>query len=652
VTLGIRRKLILIIACTLFFVLGVHTYLQLNLQQAAFDDELHKRTALLKENLNQKALSQAETLTRLASEDIASYNLFSLINKINQAVQDTEELEYIVILNKLNKVYVHTSQPEQQQNTYIPKKHDSTSIDHTKENLSYTVTTISQAANPPPHNEDMPDIEDFARHTFTEPDKKAILMEFKLPIKIEETQWGNIILAYSLSKLSKQISQSQLDNQRRQEELTVKTFYFASAILIIAYVFTSQLSKRLIAPIITLGSFAKDLSQGNFSRAHSISTTGNDELSRLTRNFSDMAIKLENSYQQLEDYNQTLEKDVSQRTHELNNKNLELTKALKDLEESQQQLIHSEKMAALGQLIAGIAHEINTPLGAIQASVGNSSQYLALFNQYLPEFLANSSPAEHLLLCTLLEKAQHGTILSTREERKAKRKLIHLLDEQCIDKTEELAEMLVDMEMTAHIPQLLPSLCSSTSYSIVELAYNLTGISRNNETIQTAIGRASKVVFALKNFTHHDHSGNMVNSNINDGIKTVLILYRSLLKQGCEVIEHYGKIPTIDCYPDELNQVWTNLIHNALHAMQNKGILTISTTFIDDQLLISFTDTGTGIPLEVQPKIYESFFTTKPAGEGSGLGLGICKRIIDKHNGDIDFSSKIGETTFIVTLPV
>lgn len=650
--LGIRRKLILIIACTLFFVLGVHTYLQLNLQQAAFDDELHKRTALLKENLNQKALAQAETLTRLASEDIASYNLFSLINKINQAVQDTEELEYIVILNKLNKVYVHTAQPEQQQNAYIPNKHDSPSIEHTKENLSYTVTTINQGKIPYPHKADISDIENFARQAFTEKYKKSILMEFKLPINIEETQWGNIILAYSLSKLNRQIIQSQLDNQHRQEDLTVKTFYFASAILIIAYIFISQLSKRLIAPIITLGSFAKDLAQGNFSRVHTISTKGNDELSRLTRNFSDMAIKLENSYQQLEDYNQTLEKDVSQRTHELNNKNLELTKALKDLEESQQQLIHSEKMAALGQLIAGIAHEINTPLGAIQASVGNSSQYLSLFNQFLPEFLANSSPTEHLLLCTLLEKAQHGTILSTREERKAKRELIDLMDEKNIDKTEDLAEMLVDMEMTSHIPQLLPSLGSSNSYSIVELAYNLTGISRNNETIQTAIGRASKVVFALKNFTHHDHSGNMVNSNINEGIKTVLILYRSLLKQGCEVIEHYGEIPNIDCYPDELNQVWTNLIHNALHAMQNKGILTIETKVKNDHLLISFTDTGTGIPETVQPKIYDSFFTTKPAGEGSGLGLGICKRIIDKHNGHIDFNSVPGTTTFTVTLAI
>jgi len=144
----------------------------------------------------------------------------------------------------------------------------------------------------------------------------------------------------------------------------------------------------------------------------------------------------------------------------------------------------------------------------------------------------------------------------------------------------------------------------------------------------------------------------MISSDINEGVHTVLVLYQSLLKQGCEVVECFGTLPVTHCYPDELNQVWTNLIHNALHAMQNKGVLTIKTQCEEQNIIVSITDNGSGIPSEVQPKIYDSFFTTKPAGEGSGLGLGICKRIIDKHNGSIDFISEPGRTTFRVVIPV
>ena len=199
---------------------------------------------------------------------------------------------------------------------------------------------------------------------------------------------------------------------------------------------------------------------------------------------------------------------------------------------------------------------------------------------------------------------------------------------------------------------IIPSLSLPEGFNIVEFAHRISGVGRNSETIRTAVGRASKVVFALKHFAHHDNSGHKISSDLNQGIHTVLVLYQSLLKQGCEVIEHYGQLPTINCYPDELNQVWTNLIHNALHAMQNKGVLTIDTKIEKQTITVSITDNGSGIPLDIQPKIYDSFFTTKPAGEGSGLGLGICKRIMDKHDGAIDFTSEPGRTTFIVTLPV
>ena len=141
--------------------------------------------------------------------------------------------------------------------------------------------------------------------------------------------------------------------------------------------------------------------------------------------------------------------------------------------------------------------------------------------------------------------------------------------------------------------------------------------------------------------------------NITEGIETVLTLYQNQIKQGVEVVRNYqAQLPAVLCYPDELNQVWTNLIHNALQAMDNQGTLTIDAVQQDTSVLVKITDSGKGIPPEILPKIFEPFFTTKPAGEGSGLGLDIVKKIIEKHQGKIDVESVPGTTAFTVSLPI
>jgi signal transduction histidine kinase len=160
------------------------------------------------------------------------------------------------------------------------------------------------------------------------------------------------------------------------------------------------------------------------------------------------------------------------------------------------------------------------------------------------------------------------------------------------------------------------------------------------------------VVFALKNFARMDHSGEMVKSNIIDGIETVLTLYYNQLKQGVEVSRDYAEIPQIYCFPDELNQIWTNLLHNALQAMQHKGKLNIAVSLDSTNVVVSITDSGSGIPPEIQDKIFQPFFTTKPAGEGTGLGLDIVNRIVEKHKGKITVSSIPGKTTFNIYLPI
>ncbi len=159
-------------------------------------------------------------------------------------------------------------------------------------------------------------------------------------------------------------------------------------------------------------------------------------------------------------------------------------------------------------------------------------------------------------------------------------------------------------------------------------------------------------MFALKTYARYDPAGEKAQANIIEGIETVLTLYQNQLKQGVELVRRYENLPSVLCYPDELNQVWTNLIHNALQAMDYKGTLAIVAMVKENNILIQITDNGEGIPLDIQSKIFEPFFTTKPAGEGSGLGLDIVKKIIAKHEGTIDVESVPGETTFTVSLPI
>ncbi|NJK74400.1 MAG: GHKL domain-containing protein [Microcoleus sp. SU_5_6] len=144
----------------------------------------------------------------------------------------------------------------------------------------------------------------------------------------------------------------------------------------------------------------------------------------------------------------------------------------------------------------------------------------------------------------------------------------------------------------------------------------------------------------------------MIQADIIDGIETVLTLYQNNLKHGVEVLRNFQKIEPILCYPDRLNQVWTNLIHNALQAMDNRGTLTLDVSQDNDLIKVAVTDSGKGIPPEILPKIFEPFFTTKPPGEGTGLGLDIVSKIVDKHGGKMEVASVPGKTTFTVFLPV
>ena len=165
--------------------------------------------------------------------------------------------------------------------------------------------------------------------------------------------------------------------------------------------------------------------------------------------------------------------------------------------------------------------------------------------------------------------------------------------------------------------------------------------------------RVAKIIFALKSFSRFGGVQVWTESDLREGLETVLTIYQNQIKHGIELVRSFEDLPPVRCLPDEINQVWTNLVHNALQAMDHKGTLTLGLRRNGDNALVSVTDTGCGMTPEVRARIFDAFFTTKPAGEGTGLGLDIVRKIIEKHGGKIDVASEVGRgSTFTVSLPI
>ncbi len=372
------------------------------------------------------------------------------------------------------------------------------------------------------------------------------------------------------------------------------------------------------------------------------------EFGILSQEFNNMAGQISEQQEKLISLNQQLEQRVTERTSQLNDKIDELTRTRKEL-------IQSEKMAALGQLVAGIAHEINTPLGAINSSAGTLSNGLTQVLKQFPKLLKILTSTQQESFFILLEhSSQNQTVLTSKEKRAAKKIIIAELQQKEIKNPRNFADTFISLGVCSQVGQYSSLLQAENSEFIFEIAYKISTLTRSTDNIITAVGRASKIIFALKTFARYDQNSEKIAVDLQKGLETIFTLYHNQLKHGVELIKEYDdNINNIFGYPDELNQVWTNILHNALQAMDYKGSLKVTITGQDNYAVISMTDSGEGMSAEIKEKIFTPFFTTKSAGEGSGLGLDIVKKIIEKHKGKIEVESEIGKgTTFSVWLPI
>jgi signal transduction histidine kinase len=278
-----------------------------------------------------------------------------------------------------------------------------------------------------------------------------------------------------------------------------------------------------------------------------------------------------------------------------------LEQANLQLKSSQTALVQSEKMASLGQMVAGIAHEINTPLGYVQNNVTMGQELFQQIRVMIAEYEA--------LVDNLLDE-------QTSE--------VHIAAQM-----QQIAGMRADVNAQEMLGEM-HGLMDDSIYGI---------------------GQISELVLNLKNFSRMDAAATEAVS-LNDCIESALNIGRNILKHKVEVTKQLGELPPITCAPSQFNQVFLNLFTNAAHAMQEQGTLHIESWFGDDAVHIRVTDNGKGIPPENLARIFDPFFTTKPVGEGTGLGLAITHQIIQKHGGRISVDSRVGEgTCFLITLP-
>lgn len=309
---------------------------------------------------------------------------------------------------------------------------------------------------------------------------------------------------------------------------------------------------------------------------------------------------LDEMSKELNERNRDLRKELAERKETeiaLQKEKAEQDALIRKLAAAQEQLLQSEKLASIGQLAAGVAHEINNPVGYVSANLGSLEKYLLDLFSLLDAYDASLAqlPSDHPVLAAISVSKKQFDLEFLRED----------------------------------IPVLM-------------------------RESKEGLTRVRKIVQDLREFSHSDE-GKFTWSNLHEGIDSTLNIVNNEIKYKADVIKEYGDIPQVQCNLSQLNQVFMNLLVNASHAIDGRGTITIRSGLEADKqhVWIEIGDTGCGIPQENFNRIFDPFFTTKAVGKGTGLGLSLSYGIIQRHNGRIDLKSEVGVgTTFRITLPI
>ena len=418
-------------------------------------------------------------------------------------------------------------------------------------------------------------------------------------IKVGETLFGRVEIGLDVDSINQSVKRV------RTWTLTLAAIelgLIALCSFLLGSYLMSQL-KQLRAGARHLGAAVKDKNYQNIS----VKVRGKDELSELAEAFNQLVelLKEENTHRErvegeLKELNSLLEVKVKQRTSLLNQKNFQLEEANKDLKEAQVQLLQAEKMASVGQLAAGVAHEINNPVGFVNSNMHTLSEYVSTYQMIFQQ---------------LNDVLLKDTAIHQDEAIKQLRNIIQQQDMEFINS--DISELITDSK--------------------------------------DGLIRVAEIVKGLKLFSRVD-SDEMQSYNLNDCVRTTLAMVNNQLKYICSVETHLGSIPHIMMNMGKISQVVTNLLINAGQAIESTGVqgtITITTRELDGYIELSVQDTGCGIESSHLDKLFNPFFTTKPEGQGTGLGLSISFGIAQEHGGTLHASSKDGEgSCFTLCLPI
>jgi signal transduction histidine kinase len=316
-----------------------------------------------------------------------------------------------------------------------------------------------------------------------------------------------------------------------------------------------------------------------------------------------------------------------------------------------------EKMMALGKLSAGLAHELNNPAAAARRASDMMRKAIYSARSAVLKLDREGLPIESRLFLAQMEcdwEAHAGpqTALDSLERSDREEEVASWLEQHKIQSAYEMAASLVDLGCTKDVLEVVSANVPAQFLEdvLVRLTASFT-IYRLSDEIGNSMTRISELVQAIKEYSYMDQMAEQ-EVDIHRGLENTLVMLRHKMKGGIEIVRDYDRsLPTICGRGGELNQVWTNLIVNAIEAMKGKGKLIIRTGRDGRCARVEVIDNGPGIPAEMQSRIFEPFFTTKPVGEGTGLGLDLVYRIARNHSGDASFESKPGETRFIIRIP-
>ncbi|WDT85671.1 ATP-binding protein [Alteromonas sp. 009811495] len=425
------------------------------------------------------------------------------------------------------------------------------------------------------------------------------IYDTRAPIMVNTTLYGFVEIGLNIASVTESVSRA------RNWTLTIAAFE-----LVLVGLCSYFLGSYLMSQLVRLHEGAKHLGEAvdkNNYQDVFISVRGNDELSELAEAFNQLVDKLKEENEQrqraqddLKDLNALLEVKVQDRTAQLNQRNVQLENANRDLKETQVQLLQAEKMASVGQLAAGVAHEINNPVGFVSSNISTLCEYVATYQ----------------MLFTQLE------VISNTQDEVQQRKALS-----------EFKSLLTKHDMTF------------INDDITDL------LNDSKEGLQ----RVADIVKGLKLFSRVD-SDEMQQHSLNNCVRTTLAMVNNQLKYTCNVETHLGNIPDIAMNVGKISQVITNLLINAGQAIESTGqhgTITITTEAVGEFVKLYVKDTGCGIQPCHLDKLFNPFFTTKPEGQGTGLGLSISFGIAQEHGGSLSATSKEGEgSCFELALPL